>query len=78
MKQTWKMVNRMKLTKDDKNGLFLFLMIVESAVIGMLVWSFLARYILPEIAWLLVFIGYPAVFVGFFGGALYLYRHDFA
>lgn len=78
MKQTWKMVNRMKLTKDDKNGLFLFLMIVESAVIGMLVWIFLARYILPEIAWLLVFIGYPSVFVGFFGGALYLYRHDFA
>ena len=29
------------------------------------------------VPWLFCFIGYPAVFMGLFGGGIYLYNHEF-
>jgi len=68
----------MKLDTTMKNRLYLGLMILINIVIGGIVWLTVGRLIFPEINWLFCFMGYPAIFIGFFGGVLYLYNHEFA
>lgn len=78
MKTLWNMVNQIHIKNTWKNNLFLVLFILINMVLGACVWLLLGRLILPGTDWLLCFMGYPAVFVGLFGGVIYLYRNQFA
>lgn len=78
MKTLWNMVNQIHIKNTWKNNLFLVLFILINMVLGACAWLLLGRLILPGTDWLLCFMGYPAVFVGLFGGVIYLYRNQFA
>lgn len=78
MKTLWNMVNQIDVKNTWKNNLFLVLFILINMVMGACAWLLLGRLILPGTDWLLCFMGYPAVFVGLFGGVIYLYRNQFA
>lgn len=78
MKILWSIVNAFKVKKNIKIRLFLSFLVVENIAIGAGIWLLIGRLFLPGIDWLICFIGYPAIFVGFFGGILYLYNHEFA
>ena len=77
MKTLWNMVNQIHIKNTWKNNLFLVLFILINMVLGACAWLLLGRLILPGTDWLLCFMGYPAVFVGLFGGVIYLYRNQF-
>ena len=78
MKTLWNMVNQIHIKNTWKYNLFLLLFIFINLVLGACVWLLLGRLILPGTDWLLCFMGYPAIFVGLFGGVIYLYRNQFA
>ena len=78
MKILWNVVNELKIKKEAKNKIYLAILILINIVTGGVVWLTLGRFILPGRDWLLCFMGYSAILVGFFGGLLYLYNHDFA
>lgn len=78
MRKLWNVIDEMKVKNVLKNELFLGALIFINIVIGGAIWLILGRMILPGIDWFLCFMGYPAIFVGFFGGILYLYNHEFA
>lgn len=78
MKRLWNAINETKISKATKNKLYLGALIAINVLIGGGAWLLLGRLILPGIDWLLCFMGYPAIFIGFFGGILYLYNHEFA
>ena len=78
MKTLWNMVNQIHIKNTWKYNLFLLLFILINMVLGACAWLLLGRLILPGTDWLLCFMGYPAVFVGLFGGVIYLYRNQFA
>lgn len=78
MRKLWTIINELKIKKLMKNKLYLGLMILANIIIGGLIWLVIGRYILPGLDWLLCFMGYPAIFIGFLGGILYLYNHEFA
>ena len=78
MKTLWNMVNQINVKDTQKNSLFLIVFILINMVVGAFVWFLLGRWIFPGMDWLLCFMGYPAIFVGLFGGVLYLYRNRFA
>lgn len=74
MKKLWNMVNNLKTGKMIKNKIYLALLVFVNIIIGGLLWLLLGRLVLPGIDWLLCFMGYPAMFIGFFGGILCLYN----
>lgn len=76
MKKIWNTVKTLRLKNEYKNKLFILLSVVEYCLIGGLIWLVLGKIYFPGISWLLCFIGYPGIFIGFFGSILYLYRHD--
>ena len=78
MKQLWNVVNGLDVRKDSKARVFLWLLAVANILIGAGLWLLIGRIFLPGIEWLICFMGYPAIFIGFFGGILYLYNHEFA
>lgn len=78
MKTLWNMVNQIHIKNTWKYNLFLLLFIIINLVLGACAWLLLGRLILPGTDWLLCFMGYPAIFVGLFGGVIYLYRNQFA
>ena len=78
MKRLWNVINEMKMKKVAKIKLYLGALILINIVIGGAIWLTIGRIILPGIDWLLCFMGYPAIFMGLFGGILYLYNHEFA
>lgn len=78
MKQLWNVINGLEARKDVKAKVFLWLLAVANILIGAGLWLLIGRIFLPGTDWLLCFMGYPAIFIGFFGGILYLYNHEFA
>jgi hypothetical protein len=68
----------MKIKKEIKNKLYLGVLIAINIVMGGVAWLLFGRLVLPGTDWLLCFMGYTAIFIGFFGGILYLYNHEFA
>lgn len=78
MKKIWSIVNHLEWKPENKRRLFLFFMIMFSNVCGALLWLTIGRVLLPEYVWLYCFMGYPAVLIGYFGGIIYLYNHEFS
>lgn len=77
MKMIWKWINSLKIMKNNKTRLFLWIQILINLAIGAALWLIVGRHFFPGIDWLICFMGYPAVFIGLFGGILYLYNHEF-
>lgn len=77
MKKLWNIINRLETKKSMKNKLYLASLIFVNFVIGGAIWLLIGRLLLPGIDWLICFMGYPGIIIGFFGGVLYLYNHDF-
>ena len=78
MKQLWNVINGLEARKDVKAKVFLWLLAVANILIGAGLWLLIGRIFLPGTEWLICFMGCPAIFIGFFGGILYLYNHEFA
>lgn len=78
MKRMWNIIDSFKVKRETKNRLFIWSQIMFYALAGAVVWVLLGRLVLPGIDWLLCFIGYPAIFIGFFGSVLFLYNNEFA
>ena len=76
MKRLWNVVNGLTAKRDAKAALFLGICVLASSGMGAGLWLLFGRIFLPEVEWLFCFMGYPAVFAGFFGGVLYLYNHS--
>ena len=77
MSKIWSFVNDLKIKKNHKIKIFIWLTTMLYGLTGGLIWGLIGRLILPEITWLFCFIGYPAVFIGLFGGGIYLNIHEF-
>ena len=78
MKRLWNVINEMKIKKEIKIKLYLGVLIAINIVMGGVAWLLFGRLVLPRIEWLICFMGYPAMFIGLFGGLIYLYNHEFA
>lgn len=78
MKKLWKMVNESSMKRKVKNSIYVTILMLLNALAGAVLWLLVGRLILPGIDWLICFVGYPAVFVGFIGGTMYLYNHEFS
>ena len=78
MKTIWKFVDKLNIGNQTKNAVYIILMFFIGLIIGGILWAALGRLFLPEISWLICFIGYPGVFFGILGGALYLFEHEFS
>lgn len=77
MRKIWKLLNVSGLTRGEKNGIFILLSILLSALLGALGYLVIGRILLPGRVWFVCFVGYSAVFGGFFGSILYLFNHEF-
>lgn len=77
MNAIWNKINNFEINRNNKNRLFVALLIILCGLAGAVVWLAIGKVFLPEIYWGLCFIGYPAAFGGLFGGILYLYNHEF-
>lgn len=73
----WKMVNAWSMNKKAKTNCFILISCLMSALAGFFLWFLLGIILWGKIKYLLCFVGYPMVFVGFFGGIYYLYNHEF-
>ncbi len=78
MRKLWNVLNGLDIKNDVKTAIFLCVSVAVNLGIGAGLWLLFGRIIFPEIEWLFCFMGYPAIFIGFFGGVIYLYNHDFA
>lgn len=76
MKLVWNMVNKLDINIRWKRYLFLFCFSLICAASGLVFWLFAGRVIWSDVQWMLCFLGYPMVYIGFYGGYLYLAYHD--
>lgn len=75
MNALWKLINKSKAKREIKNMVFLFLLFAFWGLLGFAVWQIVRLFALNSISWAICFVGYPAYFIGFLGGVLYLWRH---
>ncbi len=78
MRKLWNVLNGLDIKYDVKTAIFLCVSVAVNLGLGAGLWFLFGRILLPEIEWLFCFMGYPAIFVGFLGGVIYLYSHEFA
>ncbi len=78
MQKLWNVVNSLDTKSDVKSTLFLLILVVINLGIGAGVWLLSRIIFLTGIDWLICFMGYPGIFIGLFGGVIYLYNHEFA
>ncbi|MBE5826470.1 MAG: hypothetical protein E7307_07520 [Butyrivibrio sp.] len=78
MKRLWNVVNGLAVKRNVKIIVFLLIFVAVNICIGMGLWLLFGRILFPGLEWLFCFMGYPAIFVGFFGGVIYIYKHEFA
>lgn len=72
----WKSLEKQAWSKLTRQKVFLVSAMLAFGFIGAILWGLIGKVFLPDGSWLLCFIGYPAVFGGFFGGFLFLGGYD--
>lgn len=77
MKSLWILINSLGIKSALKNRLYLGAFIMVNAMVGSIAWLLIGRLLYPKVEWLICFVGYPAIFIGFFGGLIYLFNHKF-
>lgn len=75
-KYIWRYLKKQAWSKDREQKIFLVCSVLAFCIVGAVLWGLVGRWFLPEISWMLCFIGYSGFFGGFVGGLLYLWRHD--
>ena len=73
MKLLWNAVNRLPVSKSLKHTLFLLLNTLLFGLLGFLVWLIVRTDALDTLTNMTLFIGYPAMFLGFYGGIITLF-----
>ena len=73
MKLLWNAVNRLPVSKSLKHTLFLLLNTLLFGLLGFLVWLIVRTNALDTLTHMILFIGYPAMFLGFYGGIITLF-----
>ena len=74
MKLFYEKIEERAWNREKKQYVFILVNVLFFALIGLALWFVVGQFLLNGISWLICFIGYPAVFVGFFGGIIYLCR----
>lgn len=77
MKFLWEKIQSLKIGIRYKSKLYIFILMMLMAIVGVVIWLIIGRRFLPGIDWLICFIGYPAVLLGYLGGLIYLCNHEF-
>ena len=77
MKTIWKLINSLDVKSGTKNLLFLVLSTMGYALLGAVFWLITVSWFLSDKIWFICFSGYSAVFIGYFGGIIYLFEHDY-
>ena len=71
----WNYVNKLNLKPKTRQRLFLAAVSLLWGLVGALLWVLLGSKIFPgRIDWMLCFIGYPAVILGFLSGIYYIFK----
>lgn len=65
-------------SEHGKQMVFLVWSVLFWCLAGGLFWLVAGRLFAPGFENFFCFIGYPGAFLGFFGGALFLFNHDFS
>ena len=74
----WRAIDNNNLKTKAKTRLFVLCITLVCVLIGGAIWLVGARFFLPGLRWLICFMGYPAIFPGLMGSALYLFNHEFS
>lgn len=74
MKKIEKLISTLHMTTEQKQNVFIMFNVLICGIMGAVLWAVVGRYMLSSLSWLFCFMGYPAVFIGFCGSILYLYR----
>lgn len=77
MNMLYEYLKELPLARRRKNLIFICVCVAVSVLAGAAIWLLLGRLLLPEVLWLLCFMGYSGVFAGFVGSVFYLYNHQF-
>lgn len=77
MNKIWTLVDGSGVDVKMKNKLHIALATILSSLCGLVIWFVVGRLFLKDVSWMLCFIGYPGVFLGFFGSIVYLYNREF-
>ena len=77
MNKIWTLVDGSGVDVKMKNKLHIALATILSSLCGLVIWFVVGRLFLEDVSWMLCFIGYPGVFLGFFGSIVYLYNREF-
>ena len=77
MKTIWKLINSLDVKSGTKNLLFLVLSTTGCALLGAVFWLLTGSWFLSDKIWFICFSGYSAVFIGYLGGIIYLFKHDY-
>lgn len=76
MKSIWTLIHEKHWSFEKKVRYFLISTVLTFSCLGLLFWFALHFFVLNELIWAICFIVYFGFFVGFLGGAFYLYRHN--
>ncbi len=77
MKKIWNIINNLNTNKHIKNFLYTFLIMIINFIVGITIWFIFNSIIGLGKEWLICFVGYPVVLIGFFGTMFYLYNNEF-
>ncbi len=77
MKNIFNKIDSLNIEFKYKVNMFLSFTVVVSALLGILFWYLIHFFIFKDSSWAFCFVVYPGFFLGFIGGALYLFKHDF-
>ena len=76
-KLIWNYINHLNLARKNKHRLFLTINTIFYGLVGYLLWLFVGHRIFANrLEWLLSFIGYPAIILGFILGVFALFKLD--
>ncbi len=76
-KLLWKALDKTSLKTKHKQNIFLLICTVVCGLLGALIWFTVGDDLLGKsIKWMICFIGYPSIILGFFCGILYLFKLD--
>ncbi len=77
MKYLWGKIQELNISIRCKSRLYIFILMLLMAIVGAVVWAVIGRRFLPGMDWLICFVGYPSVILGYLGGLIYLCNHEF-
>ncbi len=78
MKSLWKIIDESDVSVNWKSKLYVASSTILSGLLGFVLWLVIGRLFFESMWSMLCFIGYPAVFLGFFNSIIVLYNNDFS